>query len=126
MSVSRVNTRTGRGVVGSSSTAWLTPPPLEGMTTGVDTGSLLLKKMTRRSGCEAGAAEFGIWNSDAGNLCDGGARWRGGRRTWRRERAVLVQQGKGALVYRCAACVVMHGAALVSTSIRQLLGFQAP
>ena len=31
------------------------------MTTGVDTGSLLLKKiMTRRSGCEAGAAEFGI------------------------------------------------------------------
>jgi hypothetical protein len=56
--VSRVNTRTGRGVVGSSSTAWLTPPPLEGMTTGVDTGSLLLKKMTRRSGCEAGAAEF--------------------------------------------------------------------
>ena len=27
----------------------------------MDTGSLLLKKMTRRSGCEAGG---GIWNSD--------------------------------------------------------------
>jgi hypothetical protein len=46
------------------------------MTTGVDTGSLLLKKMTRRSGCEAGAAEFGI-PTVSGNLCDGGAQ-RGG------------------------------------------------
>jgi Zn-finger protein len=41
------------------------------------------------------------------------------------QRAVLIQQGQGALVYRCAACVVMHVVALVSTGIRQLLGFQA-